>query len=388
MYSRNNEYDGDRKLLHKGGHAMPLNVALVGLGKVAEAHLAAYCESAEIKVIAAVEPVERRLAELAGRFKFRGYTDLASMLREQKPDVACVLTPVNLHRQIVEDCAAAGVNVLCEKPIAIALDDAERMVSACAHHGVKLCYGSSYRHLPAVVKARELIASGALGDILLMSESAVGGQGSANHASIGNEHYPQGGPGGSGMGLVDHGIHLIDIFPWLADSEIISVMGRGNISACAPVTEYAHMNLANGAAIQLLYNDSTYGSELPAEGIMSHGAAWNVDGYAQANTWHKHPGSLHIYGSRGTLRVFHYGNQVYLRDSSGFRAIPVTIKAPPAQFALQMESFARAIKADKAPAVTGEDGVRALRVLLAIYRSAEKGQLIKVETQEGSTPDS
>jgi len=352
---------------------MPLNIALVGLGQVAEAHLTAYSDSMEVNVIAAVEPVENRLAEMSDRFGFRGYTKLTTMLRKERPDVVCVLTPVNLHRQIVEDCAAAGVHVLCEKPIAITLDDAKHIVSVCANHGVKLYYGSSYRHLPAVVKARELILSGALGNILLMTESAVGGHGSASHAPIGFEHYPKGGPGGSGMGLVDHGIHLIDVFPWLADSEIVSVVGRGNISGSSPLTEYAHLNLANGATVQLLYNDFTYGSELPTEGIFSHGSAWNIDGYAPPNVWHEHPGSMHIYGSRGTLRIFHYGNQLYLRDSDGLKRIQVPIKVPPAHFAMQMESFARAIKADKMPAVTGEDGIKALRVLLAIYQSAEKG---------------
>jgi len=363
---------------------MSLNVAIVGLGRVAESHLAAYSGSSEINVIAAVEPMKKRLADLTDEFGFRPYADLASMLEKEKPDAVCVLTPVNLHRQIVEECAAAGIHVLCEKPIAIALDDAERMVAACVNHGVKLCYGSSYRHLPAVVKARELILAGALGDILLMSETAVGGHGGAEQVAIGFEHYPEGGPGGSGMGLVDHGIHLIDIFPWLADSEIVSVMGRGNISGATPLTEYAHMNLANGAVVQLLYNDRTFGSELPAEGVFSHGAAWNVDGYAPPGTWHQHPGSMHIYGSRGSLRVFHYGNQVYLRDGSGLRAIAIPTQAPPAQFAIQMESFARAIRDGSSPAATGEDGVRALQVLLAIYESAEKARMVKVRAGDVS----
>ena len=75
------------------------------------------------------------------------------------------------------------------------------------------------------------------------------------------------------MGLVDHGVHMIDLFPWLTDSEIVSVMGRGNVSGETPATEFVYMTLANGAVGQLLYNDCTFDTDLPVEGIFSHGAA-------------------------------------------------------------------------------------------------------------------
>jgi len=92
------------------------------------------------------------------------------------------------------------------------------MISACRESGVQLCYGASYRYLPALIAAREIILSGQLGEILLLRESCIGGSGSQNRQTLGPHHFPPGGPGGSSMGLIDHGIHLIDTFSWLMDA--------------------------------------------------------------------------------------------------------------------------------------------------------------------------
>ena len=84
------------------------------------------------------------------------------------------------------------------------------------------------------------------------------------------------------MGLVDHGIHMIDTFPWLMDTEICTVRGRGNISGETPTTETMHMDFANGAVGRLVYNDLTFSTDLPSDGLFSRGAAWSLAGYQPA----------------------------------------------------------------------------------------------------------
>ncbi len=359
---------------------MTKTVAIIGLGGVANAHLAAFTDVEEIDVIAGVEPRQERLDEMAARFGFRGYTDHQTMLEKEQPDIACVLTPAALHRPITEDCATAGVHVLCEKPIALGVTDAEAMLEVCETAGVQFFYGLTYRFLPAVTKAKELIAAGVVGDVKLLFESAIGGSGPEGFAHMGFSHYPKGSMGGSGMGIVDHGIHLVDLFPWLIGSRIVSVFGRGNISGEQPETEYACMNMANGAVGHLLYNDCTFSTDTPSEGMFSHGEAWNMDGsFAAANSWHPHPGSIHVHGTRGSLRIFHYTNQLILRDTDGIRQIPLTVRPPPAHFGMQMESFVRSIEAGTPPATTGQDALNSLRALRAIYKSAEKGRLINLD---------
>ena len=182
-----------------------------------------------------------------------------------------VLTPASTHRQIVEAAAGKGIDVFCEKPIAVTVEDAQAMVSACDRAAVRLFYGSCYRYLPAVIKARKLIQQGAIGQVQLLTEQAIGGHGIDGYQQLAPIHYPIGGPGGPGMGLVDHGVHLIDIFPWLTDSSIVAAHGRGQISGEPAGSEYMAMQLSNGAVGHLLYNAATFSAGLPNEGMFSGG---------------------------------------------------------------------------------------------------------------------
>ncbi len=179
---------------------MTLRLGIVGLGAVAEAHLEAYEAIDEIDVVAAAEIKASRLREISEKHAFQPFSDYGAMLEKADLDMVCVLTPVNTHRAVTEAIAGAGLHVFCEKPIAVTLEDADTMVSVCCERGVKFFYGASYRFLPALTKAREMIRAGALGEVLLLTESVIGGGGPASHEPMGFDHYPAGGPGGSGWG--------------------------------------------------------------------------------------------------------------------------------------------------------------------------------------------
>jgi predicted dehydrogenase len=351
-------------------------VALVGLGGVGELHLNAYRGIDSIEVIAAAEPNSARRESLLAGTPISGFADHRELLRDCRTDIACVLTPAASHEQIVLDCAAAGVNVLCEKPIAITLEAAERMRSACDDAGVRFCYGASYRYLPAIRKARELILAGAIGRVQLLREDVVGGRGAAHWQSLPASHYPAGGPGGSGMGLMDHGIHLIDIFRWFTGAEVTRVSGRGNMSGATPRTEYVHMDFEGGAAGLLVSNDATYPTALPATGLFAEGAGWDSTGYVPAGAWSATPGSLEVYGSEGSLKVFHYANALFLFDASGTRRIPLSGRPSTAHFGTQIEAFAASLAAGEPPPVGADDGIRALAVALAAYESDSTGRRV------------
>ncbi len=79
-----------------------LRVGAIGLGGVAVAHLEAYSSVRQIEVVAGAEVREDRLAEMAGKYGFTPYTSYEEMLERERLDIACVLTPVNTHRQFVE----------------------------------------------------------------------------------------------------------------------------------------------------------------------------------------------------------------------------------------------------------------------------------------------
>ena len=345
-----------------------LSIGIIGLGGVAQAHLQAFDLLDNLTIVSVCDVRADVVDAVSKNVSAIGYTDYRDLLTAGNIDLVMVLTPVSTHREIVEAVAEQGVHVFCEKPIAVTLDDADAIVAACQHAQVKLFYGSCYRYLPAIIKAKQLIQAGVIGEIQLMTEQLIGGHGKAQYTELPPIHYPLGGPGGPGMGLVDHGIHLIDIFPWLTDSPIQSAYGRGHISGEPASSEFLVMQLANGAMGHLLYNAATYSTGLPNEGMFSGGQAWLTDAsVAEAGGWETEPGSIAVYGSTGSLRIFHYTNALFINNVDGPRQVHLTGRPAFGHFATQLEDCAAAIVNHREPSVTGDDGVRALRTLLRAY---------------------
>jgi predicted dehydrogenase len=208
-------------------------VAVIGLGSVAEPHLITYQRLRDVEVVGAAEPRTERRTEIALRYGVRCYGTFAELATTERPEVACILTPARTHRALTEECAGAGVHVLCEKPMALSLEDSAAMLKACNRAGVQFFYGSSYRHLPTIIEARRLIREGAVGTVRMILEEVITGEGADRYQPLSDAHYPEGGPGGGGYGLVDHGIHMLDIFPWLCDSPIVAVFGLWGLGSAA-----------------------------------------------------------------------------------------------------------------------------------------------------------
>jgi UDP-N-acetyl-2-amino-2-deoxyglucuronate dehydrogenase len=360
--------------------AAPLRVGLIGLGAVAEQHLAAYLRVPGIEVVAGADPRDDRRALFAAQ-RLCCYEGHGQMLRRENLDVACVLTPAASHEQVALDCAAAGVHVLCEKPLAPGADAARCMSDGCRSRGIQLFYGSSYRFLPAISAARDLIIGGAIGDILLLRESVVGGRGRESQRIMPYSHYPEGGPGGSPMGLLDHGIHLLDILPWLAGTRVTRAFGRGNVSGQPLVTEYALLEMANGAVAQLLYDDGTFATTLPAEGVFSWGCGWGADGLEPAGQWQADPGCIHVHGTRGALRILHYANALFVSDRAGLRQLPLSGSPAPGHFGAQLAQFADDLRSGRPATTPAEAGIAALDVLQAINASQRTGRMIDVTAE-------
>ena len=344
------------------------NIGVIGLGGVAKAHLQAIELLEQVRVVAVCDVDFERAQTVADNYHAKPYSDYQQLIAQGGLDLLLVLTPASTHRPMVERAAAAGTAVFCEKPIAVTLDDANAMVSACKKANVKLFYGSSYRYLPAIEKAKQIIDAGTLGHVQLMTEQLIGGNGLHQYRELSPIHYPLGGPGGPGMGLVDHGVHLIDIFSWFANSEVVSVQGKGLISGEPPSSEFMVMHFANGAMGHLLYNAASYSTALPNEGMFSGGQGWLANGsITETGLWENQPGSISVYGDTGSLRIFHYTNALFMNTGKGPQKIALQGRPAFGHFATQLEACITAIKNERPPAVSGDHGVRALESLLKIY---------------------
>jgi len=346
-----------------------IRVAVIGLGLVAEAHLNAFRLIKGATVVAVCDTRGEVAKKVASEWNAKAYTDFHRLLREEQVDLVMVLTPASTHLEIACASAEAGAHVFCEKPLAVTVEDAEEIIKVCDAAGMKLFYGSCYRFLPAVRSAYDLIRQGKIGEIQLMTECGLGGQGLEGCTQMSFMHYPEGGPGGPAWGMMDHGVHLIDIFSWYADSELVEVSGQGNISGAQPTTECLTMRFANTAMGHLLYNAATYTTVLPNEGMFSGGQGYRDDGsVSDAGSWDATPVSISVYGTKGSLRIFYYANALFLNDGDGPRQIALSGRAPFGHFVTQLEVCLEAIANDLPAPIDGQAGKKALETMLGIYR--------------------
>jgi len=129
------------------------------------------------------------------------------------------------------------------------------------------------------------------------------------------------------------------------------------------------MHFANGAIGHLIYNAATYSTVLPNEGMYSGGQGWQADcTLAEPGLWEKEPGSISVYGTIASLRIFHYTNALFLNTGTGPQQITISGRPAFGHFATQLEDCLAAITKNRPPPVSGEDGVRALKAMLELYQ--------------------
>jgi UDP-N-acetyl-2-amino-2-deoxyglucuronate dehydrogenase len=176
--------------------------------------------------------------------------------------------------------------------------------------------------------------------------------------------------------VVDHGSHMLEIFPWLCGSPISAIVGRGDRSGAASRPEFAVMTFACGALGTLLYDGSTFPAELASEGAYSQARQWQDErGWmGETGQWESAPGTLRVYGSAGSLRIHHYANKLFLTDHSGSREIHVSYGTAPWHFGAQLAAFLDSLIHGKPSPTSADDGLRALSALLAVYAGEKCGQ--------------
>ena len=142
-----------------------IRTAILGLGNVAERiHLPACRAVAEIDVVAASEPREERRAELQRRFSIPAvYDDSARLLERERPELVLVGTPPDSHAELCELAFAHGADVLCEKPFAATVEEADRVLAAARRAGRRLAVNTQYRHMAIYRRAFEALRRGDFG---------------------------------------------------------------------------------------------------------------------------------------------------------------------------------------------------------------------------------
>ncbi|KPJ59040.1 MAG: hypothetical protein AMJ46_12855 [Latescibacteria bacterium DG_63] len=150
-------------------------VGIIGCGGIAHAHAKAYLEL-ELDIAAAADVKNEQLEKFRELYGVGNlYDDHRQMLGKEELDIVSICTWPPLHSEMTVDAAEAGVKgILCEKPMATCLAEADRMIEACDKMGAKLAIGHVYRFWEAYIEAERLISSNAIGEITFIHGISAG----------------------------------------------------------------------------------------------------------------------------------------------------------------------------------------------------------------------
>ena len=197
-----------------------IGVAVIGAGMAGRAHAHGYRSAGTVfsaglppvRLVSVADINEELAADTARRYGFeRSDTSWQAIVKADDIDVVSVVVANHLHREIVDELAAAGKHVLCEKPLAPTSADAQAMIDAVDAAGVVARVGFTFRRTPGIAAARQLIESGELGRPLYINAQYWTDYGSDPQAPMSWRY--RGGPG-SGA-LADLGSHLADTAEFL-----------------------------------------------------------------------------------------------------------------------------------------------------------------------------
>nr|WP_052446859.1 Gfo/Idh/MocA family oxidoreductase [Candidatus Soleaferrea massiliensis] len=354
-----------------------MKMALIGCGRISPNHIAAVKNNADKVTLAAVCDIdEQKALSLLQTFDLQGkvpvYTDYQSMLHKVKPELVTVATESGYHAKIGLDCLEAGCNLIIEKPIALSIRDADRLIDKAQEKGVKLCACHQNRFNRSVQKMRETLEEGRFGRML---------HGAAHiRWNRGPDYYRQAAWRGTweldGGALMNQCIHNIDLLRWMMGDEVSEVFAyTDNLNH--PYIEAEDLGVAlvkfrNGAYGVIEGTTSVYPQNLEE--------------------------TLYLFGEKGTLKVG--GRSVNRIEEYRFEGIgeeqSEEVKrryheTPPNIYGFGhtplYADMAAAIEENRAPYVDGQAGKRALELVLAIYKSAAGGLPVKLPLADCGTTD-
>jgi UDP-N-acetylglucosamine 3-dehydrogenase len=306
-----------------------LRTGVLGVGSMGQNHARIYNEISNL--VAVVDPDEAQGRSVSERFSVAWYGDYREMLDEV--DAVTIAVPTALHREVAEAVIEAGVHLLVEKPLAGNVADAKAIMTAAEAAGVTLAVGHVERHNPVVAYAKEAIERGEWGDVITMSSRRV----SSFPARINDVGV-----------LLDLSIHDIDISTYLAGSDVVSVYVVGG-SMKASHEDYVNIMLEHESGlISTCETNWLTPMKIRKLGITTSRL------YVELDYQHQ---SAQLFKSR---YVDLDESNLYTSTSEfESHSIPIEKKEP---LMLELNDFLSSIQNNRAPLVTGSDGLSVVMI--------------------------
>ena len=322
-----------------------LKFALIGSGGIAQTYARAFQTTDQCDLVAVADVNKDSAVAFAEPFNAKAFEDHKTLAESVEFDAVIVSTPPNTHPEIAEYFMNLGKHVLCEKPLCLSSAEAKQMIATAEETGVVFTMASKFRYVADVVKAKSLVASGVLGDVIQFENAFTA------DVDMSNRWNSDAKIGGGGV-LIDNGTHSVDIIRYFL----------GSISDVLVVDAGSTQDLVVDENVKMLAKTT-------------NGVTASVD-----LTWGINKGVptfISVFGTNGTLHVG-WGESKYKLNSSPDWTVFGSGYDKVQAFSSKLENFAGAIYGTEELLIKPEDALASVEVIEAAYKSLNQDLWQKV----------
>ena len=333
---------------------MKIKWGIIGCGDVADHKIGpAFNRVKDSELVAVMRRNAEKAKDFARRHKVpKYYSDVDALLRDDEINAVYIATPHYLHAEHTVKAAEYGKHVLCEKPMAITIQECQKMINACETNKVKLMIAYYQRLQPAHQKIRELISQGTIGKIIMCK------------AQTGIWRYPAGWFGkkelsGGGV-LMEVGTHIIDLLRFLL-GEIVEVSAYTD----ALVFEYSVDDISS---LIIRFEGGMHGLMNFSCALPNVGNTIEICGTKGRISW-----PIFVWQDGLTVKVYYIDNKV---QEYRYETDKVSQRVP------MIKHFVECVNMNTQPSIGGMEGLKDQQVVLSAYESSKTKRVVGVSNAQ------
>jgi scyllo-inositol 2-dehydrogenase (NAD+) len=337
-----------------------LGVGVLGVGEMGKRHAENLRRLVpEARLVAIADVAAQRAKQVADELEIENaYSSLEEMVQNKDIDAVVIATPDKFHAESIRIAAASGKNILCEKPLALTLEDANSALMEVARAGVRMQVGFMRHYDPAYVAAKKRIEAGEIGTPVVFKSLGRDKDEPPIAAYQSNIN---------GMLFYTNSIHDFDLARWLMQDEVAEVQAYTTTAIRPELAKYKDIV---AGVVNLKY---------------AHGAIGNIESHAQAV--YGYDVRTEIIGSKGSIFVgtLQKTPATFLTaQGSNTNLADHFLSQFADAYLAEMRDFVKTMLSDKPPLVSGEDGLHALEIAVAAENSHLQGRPCKVSQEKAA----
>jgi predicted dehydrogenase len=367
-------------------HKRPFNLAIIGCGRIGEREASAIVSMPDVRLVAVADigPAFRDKAlRMGGTYDCDVVHNWRHLVTRKDVDIIVVSTPNNFHKEISIEAMLHGKHVICEKPLATTLEDAEQILLTAHAQGVRLVTNFNHRLHDHNLAAKQIVDQGLIGRPVFIrgrighGRFILGTSPTQPGRFLCQDTWYMDSEQAGGGTVIDNGVHLFDLARWFMDDEFVEVKGgvTRNLDLCKDQSDGSP-----ASPVPIECEDNGFGLYKTADGRTA----------ALHSSWVQWKGYLYleVFGTHGFVVIDndeirgHVSYGVFDRHGAPITEkveVPPLLKPDPS-WRRQIQSFVSALRENREPTSNGYDGLQALRMVHALYRSALSNKAEPIQT--------